>query len=459
MGTAIETTRSLFSKPKATDLPEVTLEVLLGELKNLNDTGCVKVDINSLEEEVRGAKTEEAIAVTREKLSYLIRIGRTFLHLGTTADDWRPLRGKRGGYVVLGGYGPTPEEYTSIMIAGFKEVAGPDAEVKFGDGGDPGICRLCGHRPVRYFYPLVCDSKKLTLLVGCECIVNYVDAVYPDPEDAAAVAKAMKRAAYVTRKIVSVNKKLDDLLDSGSGWGYTFRALIEDASDTDAIPPCVTSKMIEDAKRGIPAIRSGAAYTDKVVDGIFTAIKRVGFDATWRRVARKIARDTAADVRALEVCGTPERWAMLQIMANAEEDGRTFWKNSKNAIVKGWHMSARWIESIKTALDRETAKKEAPKVDTAPAPAVDDKIEFEGTIDATEFVERPRYNSFQKVKIEADNGWRVVVKDYGFDYSEATLKRSPIGLRVKVSGTVGWTKINGRIFVVLKGRKKITILD
>ena len=58
-------------------------------------------------------------------------------------------------------------------------------------GGGELHCELCGHAPIKYAYYLQHDGKRLTLLVGSECVNNYVAAALP-PEQAEAVKREIR---------------------------------------------------------------------------------------------------------------------------------------------------------------------------------------------------------------------------------------------------------------------------
>jgi hypothetical protein len=456
---------------KATDKvvkKEVSLDGLLAEVEALNSTGHVKVDVPALRREVEEAKADpEKRTAIVDRLAYYLRIGRTFKAYGTTADDWRPLRRTSGGYVILGGPWADPEEYTRLLVNGFGHVLGPDAAGK----GDEGIgtCHLCGHRPVRYFFPLVCDAKSLIVLSGCECIHQYVNAVIPDETEAGKVIDAMKRTEYTTRAATTANNKLDALLDSPSGWGMTFGEAIEIEL------PEVSMGYVVTARKVIEDIRTGAVYTKTKVDRGLEKIRAIGFDATWRRVSMRLASEarkaaktsTPASTSAFEtldesarrIVKTPERFEILKAKGLADTDKGGYWHRSFRAVTERWTLSPRWAASIEIALDKEEAKV-SPAPAPAPAPAAipreGDTFEIVGTVSAVEHVghDRARYEH-DKVKVDCLDVV-VIFKDYS---SRSSFK---VGSRVKVSGKAGWImdrRSEGRkVYIVINGRKKTEIV-
>jgi hypothetical protein len=114
------------------------------------------------------------------------RAGRTFDLLGTRASEWRP--------VDVGGFqrerGPDGKEVVAPKFdlpRGYQPAASPFKNV----GGGELRCELCGHAPIKYAYYLQHDGKRLTLLVGSECVSNYVAAALP-PEQAEALKREIR---------------------------------------------------------------------------------------------------------------------------------------------------------------------------------------------------------------------------------------------------------------------------
>jgi hypothetical protein len=114
------------------------------------------------------------------------RAGRTFDLLGTRASEWLP--------VDVGGFqrerGPDGKEVVAPKFdlpRGYQPAASPFKNV----GGGELRCELCGHAPIKYAYYLQHDGKRLTLLVGSECVSNYVAAALP-PEQAEALKREIR---------------------------------------------------------------------------------------------------------------------------------------------------------------------------------------------------------------------------------------------------------------------------
>ena len=114
------------------------------------------------------------------------RAGRTFDLLGTRASEWRPVDG--GGFQRE--RGPDGKEVVAPKFdlpRGYQPAASPFKNV----GGGELRCELCGHAPIKYAYYLQHDGKRLTLLVGSECVSNYVAAALP-PEQAEALKREIR---------------------------------------------------------------------------------------------------------------------------------------------------------------------------------------------------------------------------------------------------------------------------
>ncbi len=459
----------------------VTLEGLLAEIEGLNRGGYVKVDVDKLRnevEDVRASGDIEKLAELTERLGYFTRIGRTFKAYRTTAADWRPLMSSHGGYVVLGGLFEPDVAYLTLLHAGYTNVVGPDAAAK----GDGGTCHLCGHRPVRYFFPLVCDDKRIVILSGCECIRMYVYAVIPSGDEAERIVKAMRSDEGRERAIVTANNKLDRLLASPSGWGVTYaEALAMARTSTFGAPalPGVTEGIANFAELAIGSIKTGKTFAATKVEKAITTIKAIGFDATWNRVARELrlrGRSASApkpaapagfdtilpEVRSAAI-RTEYRLGILEAKGAVDPDGRDgFWHRSSRAVFERWTMSSKWIKALDRALDKEEAHFPAstpPAVPTpVPAPASTpfaipregDAITATGTIESVIFIghDRARYEH-NRIEVREPSGVRIVFKDY-----DRKIDGSMMGRSLTVAGKVGWIESTT---VYLSGRKTLSI--
>ena len=80
----------------------------------------------------------------------------------------------------------TTEDYNARMYKTFETLGTKPSEWKWdsqepkenrGFGGQPaGECQLCGKHPIAYEYTIVNMSRGLRLIVGSECVTNYVEA-------------------------------------------------------------------------------------------------------------------------------------------------------------------------------------------------------------------------------------------------------------------------------------------
>lgn len=109
--------------------------------------------------------------------NYKARQAESFQSLGTTAADWEvcDIIGVYSGDIPdyeLPPYDEVRPYFDKLVIEIGRDAA--DAYVASAEFGC--ICQLCGCRKVKYACPIQCDSKKLMMFVGTECVTNFMDA-------------------------------------------------------------------------------------------------------------------------------------------------------------------------------------------------------------------------------------------------------------------------------------------
>jgi hypothetical protein len=490
MTTQITDIRSKFINKK-TEREEVTLDGLLGVVKTMQAEGTLNTDVAALERDVAEAEASgdsEKLDAVRGRLAYLIRMGKTFAKFNTTAADWRPLRGwnwndRRGPYAVLGGI-KVPHAYTEITIEkGYSLEIGPDAERKGASPGHDDTCSLCGHRPIVWSFPLVCDVKRIIILSGSECVHMYVHAVIPSRLDAEEMHKAAKSDFNRQRTIKAANNKLDRKLAEAAGWsdGETFGDLVKNAERGESMPPHVEKRHATNALKAVVGIRKGSLRTKGEVEDSMRAIDALGFDATWKRVARSLRYATrkfprpipspavTAPVSAssailtpeqIAIVGTSERFEILKALGEGDKDRKGYWNRSYRAVRDGWNISPKWTRAIQRSLDKEQATKTSPSPSAKPIATVPfregDKVTIEGEVVDVEYFghDRSRYEHY-RVKVKSGRDVVVMFKSY----NGSTPSR---GARVRVSGKAGWVmdrRADGKpVFIALNGRKAVDVL-
>jgi hypothetical protein len=108
------------------------------------------------------------------------------------------------------------QDYNARMYATFEALGTKPSEWKW-DGQDPkenrgfggapaGACQLCGKHPIAYEYTIVNTAKGLRLIVGSECVANYVEAApYGDKRKAKDEMQRLMMLNKMTNFLVEKN--------------------------------------------------------------------------------------------------------------------------------------------------------------------------------------------------------------------------------------------------------------
>ncbi len=123
--------------------------------------------------------TLEVKTVTTQIDKYRGKQAESFTSLNTIAADWEvcEITGLVSGEIPvyeLPAYDEATPYYDRLV-----QKIGSNAAIKYVQQlGWEGfmLCQLCGCPRVKYPCPIKCDSKKLLMLIGSECVTNFMDA-------------------------------------------------------------------------------------------------------------------------------------------------------------------------------------------------------------------------------------------------------------------------------------------
>lgn len=156
------------------------------------------------------------------KMAYEKRIGETFDTLGTKPEEWSPC--EISGFheysfgqanIVCEPVFSIPDGYTFVKTRfTVSSMSGMQA------------CNLCGH-PIVHLYYIKHDAKKWVMLVGSECVSNYVLAIAGCTMQQYVKRKYDEHAMAIAKPAFdNLCKKLDDAIASYTKLGFFMPRLL-----------------------------------------------------------------------------------------------------------------------------------------------------------------------------------------------------------------------------------------